>query len=167
MRHRFHLCGFFVAIFMMTTARHAASAADKFYDIPLSDLKITEGKLPKADEESQWNDYDPQGAAKRPRIVLDGSDEAYFKSQDGSSNLALGHIVVRAPDAKEVHGLLFLPKANGTGVARLAFSIAPAQASESAKETYYQTRMDYYARLEDFSSTAGAAWFRHQMNDSL
>ena len=54
-----------------------AQAADAYYDIPVHDLKLVDGKLPVATDQITWRHYD-RGQSMQPYALLDGSGEAYL-----------------------------------------------------------------------------------------
>ncbi|MBN1394387.1 MAG: hypothetical protein JW959_05145 [Pirellulales bacterium] len=60
-------------------AAAAALAGDAYYDVPIRELKLTEGELPSRETINQWRPYDERERllAMWPYVVLDGPGEAY------------------------------------------------------------------------------------------
>jgi hypothetical protein len=145
-------------------------ADDAFYDIPLSDLKITSGELSKADvAESGRMQFDARGQATQPRVILDGAGEAYVNVQttqftvpaDGIAEQADARLVIRAPNAKDISGEIYLAKSDGSGMNSMKFTVPAGAAKNSARSKFYETKMAYYAQMTQ-RPIAGQAWFRHQ-----
>src|SRR4051794_35328129 len=122
-----------------------ATADDAFYDVALSDLKITSGQLPKAHDSAQPRRFDRLRSAMLPRVVLNGRGEAYLKvpndevwrfqggsgaGRDGPTS-PLG---VRATAAGDVTGQFFLPSSEGSDMQRVVFTTPASTAKQSARQ---------------------------------
>src|SRR3954451_4521766 len=97
---------------------NTAAAADAFYDVPISDLKITSGQLPKRDESARVHRFDRLRSAMIPRVVLNVGGEAYLKLPNDElwrfrsgdwPDWPTSRVVVRAAAAGDVTGQLILP----------------------------------------------------------
>jgi hypothetical protein len=153
----------------------AALADDAFFDIPISDLKITSGELPKTKNDEEGYRYDPRREAMIPKIVLEGDGEAYLHSPNNrfwpgrygdDSEMLTAHVLIRAPKDKDVSGLLTLPKHGGAGMALIKFALPASKANDSAKENLYSSKADYYAYMAQ-QPMLGTAWFRHQYSEAI
>ena len=148
-----------------------AQAEDAYYDIPLRDLKLVEGRLPEGPQvNSSWQFYQRQ-QAMIPYAVLDSDGEAYLTGLGSDGNWfsaaqvvgAMGqlHVLFRAPAGKEVQGRLILPKADATGMEVLRFAVPPSAAKAEAKEPFYRAKLAHYDNLLS-RDIPGGAWFRHR-----
>jgi hypothetical protein len=147
-------------------------AEDAYYDIPLRDLQLVEGRMPELprNHDSSWQSYQRE-QAMNPYAVVDGPGEAYFWSADiywgrGVSPRTTGpregnDILLRAPAGKEIKGRLVLPKADASGMDVLRFVVPASAAKPEAKEAFYGAKEGHYVRLA-WSGLPGGAWFRHQ-----
>jgi hypothetical protein len=156
----------------------AARAEDAHYLVPLDELSIIEGHLPKGSPEA-WRIRSWQPL--QPYAVLDGTGEAYvgigqdFTPWNTSGNAAgvapAGNpwnwrsLVVRAPQGKDVTGRLFYPNQNWTGMVRLTFRIPAARASADARPAFDEGRRWHYEQLLR-RNVPGGAWFRYQAGKS-
>ncbi|MHC4788712.1 MAG: hypothetical protein ACYS8K_05835, partial [Planctomycetota bacterium] len=140
----------------------AAVAQDAYYDVPIAELTLTEGKLPTG--LLPWWGF---RAFEGPRAALDVPGEAFVHgtspaevplARTGPVEISLA---VRAAAGQEVTGYLFLPGRQGQGTSRLAFRIGPEQATEGAHERFLSAREAHYRHLAE-QGLPGAAWFRHQ-----
>ncbi|MCL2648591.1 MAG: hypothetical protein FWD61_16570 [Phycisphaerales bacterium] len=141
-----------------------AIAEDAYYDIPLKDLTLLEGSLPKYHNvKFDWRLVQPI----RPSLSLE-QGEAYF-SGTPSGSVSNGYelmdsntrLLVRAPEGKDITGKLFVPNADFTGITSLPFKITASQAKPEAKQTFFQTKQTHYETLVA-QGLPGEAWFRYQ-----
>ncbi len=148
----------------------AAAADDVFYDVPLSELKITSGQLPKGENVARPRPFSPRGSAFYPRIFLSGGREAYLKVADEDvwrvrfgdwPDWSKSHVMVRTDAAGDVAGELILPGGDAESMQRVGFTIAASAAKESARVPFYEAKMAHYQLLAQQPS-AGTAWFRHE-----
>ncbi len=151
----------------------ASAADDAFYDVPLSELKITSGQLPKREGQAALHQFDPRRIAMRPRVYLDGAGEAYVKlANDDFWSLrfrnwlewpdwSMSHVLVRAHANRDIAGQLILPREDAMGMQRVEFTIPASAAKESSREAFYEAKTLHYLRLAQ-EPIAGTAWFRHE-----
>jgi len=147
-------------------------ADDAFYDIPLSELKLTSGELPKAVSDASPLRSDPEWwHAMYPRVEIEQSGEGYLDHhfnpwlQSWDENVSQSHLTIRAPKGKEVRGLMTLPNASGSGMTIVKFSIPGSAASDTAQEKFLNARCMNFLMLAE-RQVAGVAWFRHRFNQS-
>lgn len=155
-----------VATFALPAARVAAD--DAFYRVPLADLKLTEGEFPADDLENRydWRTWQRR-EAMQPRALLDGEGEAYLTLDRNNWQWATpaqvrseASIAIRAPQGRDVTGLLYVPKSDFSGMAKLRFSIPTSSALKEGKDFYRAKDQHYQALLG--RGLPGAAWFRHE-----
>src|SRR5208282_4426011 len=142
-----------------------------YYDVPIPDLKLVEGSLPeepKRPSEINWRYYN-RANAMRPYAFVEGPGEAYLTGPGNEGNYyapsfgspqAKGqdHILLSAPEGKEVKGRLVLVKADWSGMDLLRFVVPASAAKPEAKPAFYRAKLDHYQGL--FSSgIPGGAWF--------
>jgi hypothetical protein len=148
----------------------AALADDAFYDVPVSDLKITSGQLPKSEDHTGLHPFNLRRIAMHPRIILEGTGEAYLKVPDNAvwrlrsgdwPDWPTSHVVVRAAAGGDVTGQIVLPGSDADGVQQIGFKIAASAAKDSAREPFYEAKAVHYQWLAQ-QPIAGTAWFRHE-----
>ena len=158
-------------VFCLAALGGAAYAEDAFYRVPLTELKLTEGKFPdqskyRTDWSYNWRTRQRRQALQ-PRAVLDGEGEVYFEENNRFRWWAPvplpeeGIIAVRAPAGRDVTGWLYVPKADYSGMVRLRFAIAASAALEGGEEFYVAKESHYEDLLE--RELPGGVWFRHQV----
>jgi len=141
----------------------AAMAEDAYYDVPLRELTLTEGELPRG------GSYDRTALERVPYAVLDGKGEAYLHFQQGAWQSWQGpaflydntSLAICAPPGGEVTGHLYVPRLDGKGMERLAFNVPISRASAEAKDPFYVAKERHYDALVR-RRVPGGAWFRHQ-----
>ncbi len=143
----------------------AAFAGDAYYNIPVHELKLVEGRLPIRDSrpfyQLEW------ARTMANRVLLDGTGEAYFVAPPGgpwnSGAIDPGSkVVVRAAAGKELTGRLFVAKWDLSGMFTVRFAIPASKADPKAKEDFYRGKIAYYDDLLG-RQIPGGAWFRHQI----
>ncbi len=154
------------AVLLVTTA---ALADEAFYNVDVSDLKLTEGKLPSETEDVgsfPWISY----RSMAPYATLDGEGEAYVRPLAGQSQSVTpaqratqDSLLIRVPAARKITGTLFWPKADWSGMVKVRFATEAAPSSE-AKTEFAQAKLAHYRELLS-QGIAGAAWFRHQVRE--
>ena len=170
---RFLLCASLPTLFFAASA----PAQEAYYEVPATELKITEGRLPTEQQSvrgRQWR----RVRAMVPWAVLDGEGAIYLGSQVGRLNATSarrrgdanaqhnsGAIAVCAPKGKDVTGSLYVPKSDLSGFTRVRFTIAASKATDGAKDNFYLTKEDHYSRLLS-RGVPGSGWFRHQMRQA-
>ncbi|HZZ28113.1 MAG TPA: hypothetical protein VFE46_08930 [Pirellulales bacterium] len=145
----------------------SAAAEDAFFDIPLADLKITSGELPKPNRkfhfQAGWN-------AMVPDVTLDGEGEAYLDVPDQSfwnfqtlqNDFSQGHLFIRAPEKRDVAGRMGLPTDDMSGMNLVKFDVPATAAKKLAEEGFYLAKAHHYVELGQ-QRFPGGAWFRHQV----
>ena len=150
-------------------------AENAYYEVPINDLRITDGELPKTQRSlngRQWR----RTQAIIPYAVLDGDGEVYLGSQVGRWNAGTSRrnggdaaaehnslaVAVCAPKGQDVVGSLYVQNPDLSGLTRVRFVIPAAKATDVAKTNFYLTKEDHYRRLVS-RGVPGSAWFRHQM----
>lgn len=169
----------FITIVVLSIAGSGAicaiEAEDAFYDVPLSDLKITAGELPHPSVDEAVVYPDPSLEVMTPRVVLQDEGKAYvhlpndqlWQMLSGTTDLGTAHILIRAPAGHDVAGLLTLPKQMAAGTSGLVkFSVPASQAKTGAWKEFYLAEFDYYWRLLREPTVSGKAWFRHQCDEA-
>jgi hypothetical protein len=149
-----------------------AQAKDVYYDIPIGDLKLVEGKLPQQPSNVDWRYYE-RARAMQAYAEIDGPGEAYltglgtggdywsrFGNPQASPQQAT-HILLCVPEGKEIKGRLAFLNADATGMELLRFSVPVSAATAEAREPFYRAKL---AHFEHFLARdiPGGAWFRHQ-----
>ena len=150
----------------------ARAAEDVFYDVPLSDLKITAGEFP-SKSTMEKVDFDWRSEMLSPLPALDGAGDVYLDMPDQffwglhalADDLSKAHLLIRATQGKDVPGRVGLPNVAGTNLSPVKFSVPASGAKESAREAFYLAKLHYYERLLQHSAP-GAAWFRYQLMDA-
>jgi hypothetical protein len=107
----------------------------------------------------------------QPYAVLDGEGDAYIESESVQPRDAryTGHgrsIAIRIPKEREITGRLFVVNTDGRGLAPIRFKVPSSPAQPEAKQKYHEVRAAYYHTLLN-QNLPGAAWFRHQEQQSL
>jgi hypothetical protein len=162
----------FPLVFCFAALEGAACAEDAFYHVPLTDLKLTEGKYPDPPQyRYDWRTRQRR-EAMRPRAVLDGEGEVYFEEENQNRSWWWwwaparapneGAIAVRAPAGHKITGSLYVPKTDYSGMARLRFAI-DASAALATSDNFYEAKENYYETLI-WRDLPGGAWFRHQIH---
>src|SRR5262249_17009715 len=150
-------------------------ANDAFYDIPLSELKITSGELPKADATERLR-LDGRWDAMVPRAVLDGPGEAYLEIDPdtltafrfrGEGDFTGAHLLIRAEAGKELSGGLSIPNSTPDRMTLVHYKVSASAARDSAREPFFHAKIIYYMRLANLPTAGGRAWFRHQFDDAV
>jgi hypothetical protein len=145
-----------------------AQANDAYYDIPVSELKLVEGKLPgTTDTTTTWRHYE-RAQAMQPYAIVDGPGEAYLAGSGAAGQYWMQlteasalHLYIRAPEGQEVKGRLVFAKADRSGMDVLRFVVPASRAKPEAKVPFYDAKIAHYRNLEA-RSIPGGAWFRHQ-----
>jgi hypothetical protein len=146
-----------------------ALAEDVFYDVPVHDLKITQGAIPAYSAQTDWRNQ--RWPAMQPRVVLDGEAEGYFARRGGqitpwmSNQIPDQNVAIRVAGAKEPSGRLYLPNADWTGMVVLPFTVPAGSAKPEAKSAFYQAKAAHYDELLG-RGIPGAAWFRHEIRQA-
>ncbi|HEV8060693.1 MAG TPA: hypothetical protein VGP68_12500, partial [Gemmataceae bacterium] len=150
-------------------AHSGGFAEDAFFEIPLSELKITAGKLP--DLELKPGEFvrlmDPRWQAMAPTVVLDCPGEGYADIpalqtgwRPAQPQREAPYLAIRTSPGQVVTGRLWRRKGDGSGMALIRFEVPAAAAKESARATFYRTKLAHYEYLRN-RDLPGTAWFRH------
>jgi hypothetical protein len=158
-------------LIVAVTSASGAVAKDAFYDLPLRELKLTDGSLPVMKENRNWRRFE-QIRAMRPYATIDGQGEAYVAQRNGSDtpwissyvtpDLATTRIVIRAPEGKDIAGRLVVPNSERTGMVSLKFTVPSSAANADANKPFYQAKIAYCQNLLN-EDVPGTAWFRHEI----
>ncbi|MEI8376141.1 MAG: hypothetical protein WCJ35_25255 [Planctomycetota bacterium] len=148
-----------------------AQAKDVYYDLPIRELKLVEGRLPEPSDKNNWRYYQRMQSLG-PYALVEGQGEAYLTGPgttgDSWSNFAVpndeqlrNHILLCAPEGKDIKGRLIIAKADASGMDLLRFVVPASAAKPEAKEPFYRAKLAHYDRLLALD-IPGGAWFRHQ-----
>ena len=148
-----------------------APAKDVYYDIPIRELKLVEGRLPDRPAKHElavFPTISGHGAVcgcRRPgRSLPHGSWQRrrhLVPVRQPSASQAESHFLLRAPEGKEIKGRLFVSNADASGMDLLRFVVPASVAKPEAKEPFYRAKLAHYDRLLA-RDIPGGAWFRHQ-----
>ncbi len=166
-----------IVVLAVLLCASSAAAEDAYYNVPLGELKITDGELPQPSSR-------PPGA--RPAMgplpwtwrpdwsyaTVEGGGEAYVWAPGWSGPAGFlppgtpgsadpRCLAIRAPKGRDVAGRLFLTNPDGVGMAAIGFAVPSERASEAARTPFFQAKSTYYIGLQSMGSPGGA-WFRHQ-----
>jgi hypothetical protein len=144
-------------------------AKDVYYDIPLRDLKLIEGRLLQRPRGSDWGLYQRQEAMTPYAVVAGGqafltgpgTGGDYWSTFGGENGQPENHILLRGPDGKDLKGRLAVVNADASGMDLLRFVVPASAAKPEAKEPFYRAKLAHYELLQS-RDIPGGAWFRHQ-----
>lgn len=166
---------------VLFTAALVMYAGDVYYELPLKDLTITGGKFPDY-RQNAGTAYRRNWARMRnlvdfmqPYALGKGKEEIYFFAGSGdrgdnpwkpyqppAGNIPQINIIIKVPGKEKPSGVLFVPKADSSGMCRLGFKVqTPAANQARARTNFLKAKMNRYKRLLRLG-IPGAAWFRHQ-----
>ncbi len=157
-----------VAVFLPFMGRiQSADGADAYVDVPISELKLVDGQLP-ARTVSVW-----QGRSERhPYACLDGAGEVYVGIPEGQNGRrsttalrATAHLAIRTQAGADATGTLYWPRAGGTGMERVRFTVPTDRTLGEDRGAFYRLKQAHYRRLLS-RRAPGAAWFRHQLREA-
>lgn len=146
----------------------AATAKEAFFEVPVRDLKLTEGKLPEGNATRVWSRNPVLGYFSR--ADFEGDAEGYLQlegqpinSSDntGARIVSAGRLLVRSGVEGDVKGALYLRADDDKGMVRVRFVIPADRADAQHRESFYKLKQQHYERLAQ-ENIPGAAWFRHQ-----
>jgi hypothetical protein len=156
----------FVAVCVIAAAA-LVRADDAYYDIPLSELKLVEGKLPGTADVTTWRHYE-RSQSMQPYAIVDGTGEAYLTGSVAGGEYWVPpaaasalHLHICAPEGREVKGRLVLAKTDHSRMDMLRFVVPASAAKFEAKGPFYDAKIAHYRNLEAHD-IPGGAWFRHQ-----
>ncbi len=143
-----------------------AFGGDAYYDVPIRELKLTDGELPVRKEITRWRSSSERERLRAmwPYAVLDGPGEVYVvgRGEPPYSPPGLGtQVCIRAPEGKAVTGRLYVPNVDLSGMIVLKFTIPAAAAKAEAKKPFYEAKNAHYEILRN-RDLPGGAWFRRQ-----
>ena len=141
-----------IAFFCAAALAAAAQAEDSYYRVRISDLKITEGELPKEPSQPQWR-YWQRAQTMRPYAVLDGPGEVYVGTGDSTRGSPFWTpmpeswqrddrvaLFVRTPQEGDIPGRLYFPKSDWSGMEALKFTIPAKEAKANTREPFYRAK---------------------------
>ncbi len=166
-----------LALSVLVSAGSRAGAEDLYFHRAVADLTLTEGRLPTP--VANQSGMDPSGwnlkQAIQPYATLDGPGEVYINrnNPNGGSlgRVALGDVLpqdvvaFRIPEAREVTGRLFVPRADGKGLERISFKVTPPPGMEGARSVFALAKKQHYERLLA-RNIPGSEWFLHQAREA-
>ena len=147
---------------------------DAFYSVPLTSLKVTDGKIEDVNLQTMYRTQWGRQGKVAAYVALDGGGEGYLLRRGAEERpwepWTVGETILVARSAKggEIMGRLFVPVVpDGPQVAspplkELHFTISDA--TPDARANFLLGKQRFYQRLMD-SDAAGAAWFRHQVRE--
>lgn len=145
-----------------------ARAADAYYHLPASSLKLTEGAWPAATDAFRWRRWQ-MAAVVNAYAVLDGEGEAYVSADTNEpwreESPVEQVIAIRAPAGREVTGRLMVPRGDFSGMVQLRFQVPLNAARPEAQAQFLQVKEDHYRLLLE-RGLPGGAWFRHQAREA-
>ncbi len=156
--------------FAVLSPANALMADEAYFQVPLRELKITSGTLPKASDDS--DSYYPYNLAQQyvvPYAVLDGEGEIYLSSTQRSVYSRMANVEalhVHVSQGRDVTGTLYVPKQNRSGYEKVQFSIPAGTADSKAREAFFKTKKEHYQQLLELAPGSGASWFRYQMREA-
>ena len=146
-----------------------ALAQEAYFSVPIGDLKIVEGELPRGERDfAQVWTARAKAAAMTPYAVVEGG-EAYL---GGGAPERFGFVPalevrpdtrlnVRAPAGRDVEGVLHVANADLSGMVAIRFHIAAGAADPQARPAFLESKLAHYRALAA-RDVPGAAWFRYQ-----
>ena len=155
---------------------NTALAGDAYFAIKLSELQLTEGKLPSPDDPPQervsWRNF-AMVPYMRSYAVVDGEGEAYVGipgelagQRSLIGGVANSSLVIRAPSARDVEGRLYVAKYDATGMTMVRFRVPATNVSDKNVNSFFMAKADYYESLAR-ERIPGSAWFAYQAKQSL
>lgn len=165
--------GLTLSAIVLILAGIARADGEAYYRVPITGLKLVEGRLP-AESKNAANRW--RNAQRiRPYAVLEGAGEVYLAASDelaGGPNrwirewtLSEGVLLARAPAGSGLQGWVFLPNPDWTGLVPAKFTIDAAAASPEAQRPFYVAKEAHYAELLD-AGFPGGALFRLQADEA-
>ena len=100
-----------------------AQAKDVYYDLPITQLKLVEGRLPDQSNNPNYRNWQTLRGME-PYVAVEGPGEAYPPSMPMEY-----WINARVPEGKEIKGRLVLFRADASGMDLLRF-VFPASAAK-------------------------------------
>src|SRR6185369_4003535 len=82
------------------------------------------------------------------RGVIDGPGEAFPKDRcyPYGPEAQSPHIVVHAPDHRDITGRIYVENQDATGLVELKFKVLATESKPEAKDAFYQAMNSYYER---------------------
>jgi len=155
-----------------------------YYYVSLNKLSIDKGELPASTSVDQsLRNIDGSTRSKirnyiQPYVIGSNGEEIYLRyvpeGRSGNWNINLPistlvdstFIAIRTAKSGKPSGVLYIPKADFSGMERLEFSLETAkQDQEAARKNFLDTKEKHYERLLRLRG-AGAAWYRHQIRQT-
>lgn len=171
----------------------AAFAGNAFYEMPIRELKLTEGKLPVRKDTNNWQRYNQTERIRAmwPYVVLDCPGEVYVVGQGEQQDTWYSaydrnfmnpsvlapvseresiarrgtQVFIKAPESREVTGRLYVPNEELTEMVALKFTVPTSMAKAESKMPFLWAKKAYYESMQN-RDIPGGAWFRHQANSA-
>jgi len=151
-------------IFLSTSAL----AGDRFFEIPVRDLELTEGSLPgPGDPVLRWNYF---GRTAWSRVILDGPGVGFLAGPGFSKDSFDwfydddASVFLRVPGRGDVGGRLVLAVERGAAPWAVRFRVPAAAASGEARDRFLLAREAWFGHLAR-GRAPGSAWFRHRARE--
>lgn len=168
LRHRFPIQ--FALLLAALSCAATVRGEDAFYSIRISDVELTDGKIPEYNlSPTAQLPFPFPREVPGPYIALDGDGEAVVEMMNRFSpwsftqqDLLEATILVRTPAAREIKGRLYLPKPDLKGYLITRFRIPADKANASFHDAFFRAKE---AELQSLltAGVPGAAWFRHEL----
>ena len=125
-----------------------SQAKDVYYNIPLRDLKLVEGRLPDQSNNPNYRNWQTLRGME-PYVAVEGPGEAYV-------SMPMEYwINARVPEGKEIRGRLVVFRADGSGMDLLRF-VFPASAAIADKQAFNRAKLAHYNGLLGRNIPGGA-----------
>ena len=146
-----------------------ALGGDRYVDIPILEVEITEGSLP-ADDELVGSRFSWRRIAD-PRVILDGPGAGFLTTpgfSEGSLDFryerTTSRLRVRAPGEGDILGRLVINGDHGDAPRVVRFRIPEAAAKEAARSAVLEAEEKWFEHLAR-GRGPGSAWFRHRARE--
>jgi hypothetical protein len=172
-RHRSFARMGLLLLVLATSHAAAARGEDAFYSVRISDVALTEGKLPEYDlSPTNQLPFPFPRQIPAPYVALDGDGEAVVEMMNRfapwsftQQDLLEATILVRVPEKREITGRLYVPKPDLQGFVVTRFRIPADKADAAFHDAFYQAQVAEYQALQS-ANVPGAAWFRHELREA-
>lgn len=181
-----------IALMLAAVIASTAFAEDAYYEMPIRELKLTEGELPVRKDDFQWRPYTQSERLRAmwPYAVLDCPGKVYvvgrgerrdtwYSPYDGNASQSVlvpvntpestarqgTQVFIQAPEGKKVTGRLYVPNEELTEMVALKFAVPASAAKAESKMPFLWAKKAYYERLQR-RDLPGGAWFRHQADSA-
>jgi len=142
-----------------------AAAQDRFFEIPLQDIELTDGTMPQKGDPvfRTWH----RRVLSRVRVVLDGPGEGIIMNTDGDrvvwsrSFVSDSVLLLRVPGDADVTGRMVLPVRRKDPPRILTFRVPAAAASADLKADFLRAQ-EVWFNVSARKVTSGRGWLRYR-----